>query len=127
MNEESEILYNSAKEKIELLPVVRDYNDRAAIDRHAAELMREAGDYPGAADLASEYEQLAAREEQEGRERVYQKEMQRVNGQHKDSSLYRLARNNLSEIADYKDVRAKIAKCDAVSAAGLLSCSWLRQ
>lgn len=112
--EAAKLHYDNAKEKAGLVKVLVQPEEIVKYYREAAKEMRAAGEYEDAPELEKEYQQRAARAEEDGKEFLYQKACRRMD-MVQDDAGYRLAAEMFRRVSGYKDADAKTEECERLS------------
>lgn len=110
-SEEAQLHYQNAKERLELLQVLVGVEDIVSTWNKAAEEMQLAGDYQDAAELAVKYKEEAKRAETEGKEKIYQRALERMENHPGKAVMCKLAREELLKIQEYKDAKERLEEC----------------
>lgn len=110
-SEESQLHYQNAKERLELLQVLVGVEDIVSTWNKAAEEMQLAGDYQDARELAVKYKEEAKRAEIEGKEKIYRRSLERMENYPGKAVMCKLAKEELLKIQGYKDVEERLEEC----------------
>lgn len=111
-----ETLYKEALEKLDVIEVIRQPAEIADMYREAAADMKAAGDYKDAKELAQKYLKLAQQAEEEGKEKLYRRAVERMN-QAQTVVERKLAIDTFQRVSGYKDADERIKQCELLNEA----------